>query len=541
MMLHLFLAAAAEVAPPATVAASLWERAASPEPVEVLVLLRQGTGVTAASAIGWRDVELLEALPELSVAHLRLPGYRLHDLAWDPQVVAVSPVVPVRALRAEGRSLIRAGTVHNLRVTGQGVGIAVLDTGVDDSHPELAPGGTGSAVKTVRLYDAIDGDGNPQDGEGHGTAVAGIAAGKSGGVAPGAWIVAVRVLNNRGEGTSAQIAAGLDALLTSVRRGNPYNVRVVNLSLGGYSDEWRPGEGICDAQDPVMAQVFRRLEGEGVLTVAAAGNGGCTRGVAWPACLSPVMAVGAVYDDELCFDPLPLPFGCLVTTATFGEGQCMKTGCSQSTRRDRITCYSDSGEKLSVWAPSHCARTTKRGGGYEDCFGGTSAAAPYVAGAAALLAQAYPHLLPQGLRWALERTGTPRTDDRNQVTRNRIDVAAAYTWAGQNCPPMAAPRGVGVSPPSLCGEKTGVLTWVGGSNAARFRVQVASSPDFADAEEVVVSGPPVEVRPRLTVRGRLYLRVREEGSCAASPWATTSVEYLPSCERAPRRRLSPPR
>ncbi len=259
---------------------------------------------------------------------------------------------------------------------------------------------------------------------------------------------------SKGEGTSEQILAGLEAVLASVRQGNPYHIRVVNLSLGGYDPEqWPPGEGTCDQVDPVFLHFFQQLQDEGVLAVAAAGNGGCRQGVAWPACLSPVVAVGAVYDDELCFDPVPLPFGCLNTTASFGEGQCMTGGCSDETEKNRIACYSDLGEKLGVWAPSHCARAPKKGGGYEDCFGGTSAAAPYVVGAAALLWQAFPYLTPVALAEALETTGTPRRDERNGLTRNRVDLAAAYDFLASTCSPPPPPLSVSFLPPSLCGQR----------------------------------------------------------------------------------------
>lgn len=540
---QLFLAATLGGQPPAAVAPTLWARAASPEPVEVLVLLDQDRRVRGLAADRWREeAEAIRFFPELSVVHLRLPGSLLADLAWDPSVVAVSPVIPVQALRKEGKALMRVAEVQARGFQGQGVGIAVLDTGVDSGHPELAPGGSDPAAKTVKLFDAVDGDADPRDEEGHGTAVAGIAAGKSGGVAPRAWIVAVRVLNHKGEGTSAQIAAGLEAVLASVRRGNPYNIRVVNLSLGGYDEAWPPATGTCDAFDPVMAEIFRRLRDEGVLAVAAAGNGGCTRGVAWPACLSAVVAVGAVYDEELCFDPLPLPFGCLTTTASFGEGQCMRGGCSQDTKKDRIACYSDSGEKLALWAPSHCAKTTKKGGGYEDCFGGTSAAAPYVSGVAALLAEAFPYLLPEGLQRALEQSGRPRTDDRNGITRNRVDAAAALALVGQTCPPLEPPQQLEFEAPTFCGQQTVALSWRGPAGAVRFRVQTSLAPDFSDARSWSVPEPGVSLQHPGGPGGRLFVRVRGESACgAASPWATASIAYQPLCERVPRRRLTPPR
>ncbi|MGC8916728.1 MAG: S8 family peptidase [Thermoanaerobaculum sp.] len=529
---------------PALVPTAVWQQAQGRERLELLVLFRSEKGVEGFGVppqAGWeREAEVLASFRQLGVVVVRVPAALLADLASDPRVHAVSPTFRVRALRKEGKALIRAGDVQRLGFTGAGVGVAVLDTGVDDGHPELAPGGTAFGSKTVRLLDAVDGDGNPRDEEGHGTRVAGIAAGGGGGVAPGATVVAVRVLDAQGEGTSEQILAGLEAVLASVRAGNPFRIRVVNLSLGGYDkDLWPPGSGSCDDQDPVMAEVFRKLEDAGVLPVAAAGNGGCTRGVAWPACLSSVLAVGAVYDDELCFDPLPLPFGCLMKTASFGQGQCMASGCSDETKKDRIACYSDSGDKLGVWAPAHCAKTTKKGGGYDECFGGTSAASPYVAGAAALLFEAFPYALPAAVREALATTGNPRQDGRNGITRRRVDVAAAYAVLAATCSAPAPPQSLRFSPPLLCGKRVGLFSWVPVAGAERYRVHAAFVPDFRDAWETVVEQPEVAVSAPPGSGAQVYLRVRAETSCAASGWVETTVPYAATCPRPVRRRLSP--
>ena len=435
----------------ATVPPSLWLQAAGGQPVECLVVLRPGPGLEAATHAAsmagatllarWQSqgVEVVRQLEHLQIVHLRVPGRLLDDLATDPQVVGISPIRFARALRREGKALMKVGNVQAKGFHGEGIGIAILDTGVDWGHSELSPGGTGPGFKTIKLFDAVDNDQDPRDQQGHGTSVAGIAAGSDGGVAPRATVVAVRVLDKDGEGSSEQILAGIDAVLGSLHAGNPYNIRVLNLSLGGYGDDWPPGTGTCDSIDPAFATAFEALTQAGVLVVVASGNGGCKNGVSWPACMSAALAVGAVYDDEICMDPVPMPFGCQSTRISFGESQCMSDGCSQNTKSDRITCYTDSGSKLGVWAPSHCAKAPKKGGGYDDCFGGTSAAAPYTSGVAALLAEAYPRHLPAALRAALEQTGNPRLDARNNLTRNRVDALAAFDFLAGYCTPPPTP------------------------------------------------------------------------------------------------------
>ena len=483
-----------------------------------------------AAALGAREGRRFEYLPLL---HLHVPAARLPGLAAHPYVAGVAPVWRARALRNEGKKLMNVPAVAAQGLTGKGVGIAVLDTGVDASHSELAPKGTGATAKTVPLFDAIDNDGDPHDQEGHGTAVAGIAAGSGNGVAPQAKVVAVRVLDRQGEGTSVQILAGIDAVLASISAGNPHNIKVLNMSLGGYDDtDWPPGPGTCDALSPDFAAAFRALEQAGVLTVVAAGNGGCSTGVAWPACLSRALAVGAVFDDEICSLPAPPPFNCLSHERSYGEGQCMRSGCSTRTRPDRIACYSDSGEKLGVLAPAACAKTTRRGGGFEECFDGTSAAAPYAAGLAALLSEAHPGRPVALLRQAMESTGKAIRDDRNGVTRNRLDAGQALAALAAACGPAATPANVASDVASLCGSQQLTLSWAAASGAAAYRVAVATSADFSGAQEVTVTGTSWTYTRQAGGDATLYFRVAAVSACGAlSPWsAAVQVTYTASCQ-----------
>ncbi|MEP0774264.1 MAG: S8 family serine peptidase [Acidobacteriota bacterium] len=481
------------------------------------------------AALGGLEGHRFEHLP---LVHLRLPAAGLAQLAASPLVDGVAPVRLARALRSEGTRLMNVPAVAAQGLTGQGVGIAILDTGVDAGHSELSPKGTGASAKTVSLFDAIDNDGDPHDEEGHGTAVAGIAAGSGNGVAPGAKVVAVRVLDRQGEGTSVQMLAGIDAVLASINAGNPHNIKVLNMSLGGYDDkDWPPKAGTCDAESPDFAAAFRALEEAGVLVVVSAGNGGCTGGVAWPACLSRALAVGAVFDDEICALSLPL-IGCVDYNRSYGEGQCMRSGCSIRTRPDRIACYSDSGEKLGVWAPAACAKTTRRGGGSEDCFDGTSAAAPYVAGVAALLTQAHPGRPPALLRQLLADTGKAIRDDRNGVTRNRVDAAQALAALATACAPAAPPTGVGSDISALCGRQPLTLSWTAAGGAAGYRVAWATSPDFSDATETAVSGTSWVFTPSMTADVTLYFRVAAVSACGApSAWSPpVQVAYTAACQ-----------
>lgn len=340
---------------------------------------------------------------------LRAPRAAAAALAGDPRIERVRPNGRVRALDAEGDGLMRVPELRAAGVDGTGITVAVLDSGVDYTHPELPLG-----TKVVNLYDAIDHDGDARDGYGHGTPVAGIIAGLTTGVARGAKVAAVRVLDTLGEGSDAQVLEGIDAVLASIAEGNPHAIRVLNLSLGGYFDGAAPPEpGRCDLLAPDYKAAFDLLAQAGILVVAASGNGGCTSGIVLPACVSNALAVGAVYDAN-------------VSPQAFGRGHCLPAGCSDSApAADAIACYSDSGDRLDVLAPAHCATAPRNGGGSYSCFGGTSAAAPYAAGVAALLFGAEPDRRPTEVKAALRETGKAILDSRNGVTRNRIDAPAA--------------------------------------------------------------------------------------------------------------------
>jgi subtilisin family serine protease len=409
----------------------LAEQGSSDGDIEVLVTLRLPEGARSIGVLSARqpvrraflrrlgeDLEadyapfgtrLAWAYENVPVLLLRVPVAAVPALAGDPRVERVRPNGRVRVLDAEGEALMKVPELRATGVGGTGVTVAVIDTGIDYTHPELPLG-----TKTINLYDAIDRDGDAMDGYGHGTPVAGIIAGLQSGVARGTKVAAVRVLDNQGEGTEANLLEGLDAVLSSLAAGNPHGIRVANMSLGLYFDDSKPPDpGNCDVLAPEYKATFDLLSQAGVLVVAASGNGGCTNGIILPACVSNALAVGAVYDAA-------------VSSIFFGRGQCLSTGCSDSTpAADAIPCYSDSSDRLDVLAPSHCAQAPRKGGGTLSCFGGTSAAAPYASGVAALLFGAEPLRGPAEVKSAMRSTGTPITDARNGITRNRLDAPAA--------------------------------------------------------------------------------------------------------------------
>jgi subtilisin family serine protease len=146
----------------------------------------------------------------------------------------------------------------SLAYTGSGVGVAILDTGVDFNHADLTPLGAAS-------FSAFAG--SAQDDNGHGTHVAGIVAAHNNGfdtvgVAPGCTLYAVKVLNSSGSGSDSQVIAGLDWIAANAALVSPA-IRVVNISLG------RVGT-LND--NPAMRTSIRTLHDSGIAVVVAAGN-----------------------------------------------------------------------------------------------------------------------------------------------------------------------------------------------------------------------------------------------------------------------------
>ncbi|HEY7296233.1 MAG TPA: S8 family serine peptidase [Dehalococcoidia bacterium] len=297
--------------------------------------------------------------------------------------------------------------------TGEGTAVAILDTGVDyrrDAFGSCTAPGQPAACR-VALFQHIGPDDGRTDSdtEGmHGTNVGGIVAG----VAPAAKIISLDIFD--GGHTSASLElAGLDWVM---QHRTQYNIVSVNMSIGSSRDYHT-----TTCSESPLSGAYAQLRRRGVLPVLAAGNaamanGSFVNGIEKPACAPGAVSVGAVYVSD-------------IGRTDFGD-------CGdQTTRADQVACFSQSGPNLGLWAPG--SRITAAG----ITASGTSQATPHVAAAVAAIVSKCKDASPDNIEKALTLSGPQILDKRNNVTKHRLDVAAAgQALVTQGCQGGASPN-----------------------------------------------------------------------------------------------------
>ncbi|MEU4309888.1 S8 family peptidase [Streptomyces rochei] len=329
-----------------------------------IVTLKKSTGLKASSAAGKDLVEDYGGTVKKTFRSA-LNGYtatlsatEARRLAADPAVASVEQDQRVRLAdttqanapwgldRIDQTSLPLSGTYTYPDSAGSGVTAYVIDTGVRITHQQISG-------RASYGYDAVDGDTTASDGNGHGTHVATTIAGTTYGAAKKAKIVAVRVLDNNGSGTTAGVIAGIDWVTA-----NHSGPSVANLSLGG---------GASTTLDTAV----RNSIASGVTYAVAAGNSGANASSYSPARVTEAITVGA-------------------TTST-----------------DAKASYSNYGSVLDLFAPgSSITAGWHTGDTATNTISGTSMATPHVAGAAAVYLANHTSATPAQVATALVNGAT---------------------------------------------------------------------------------------------------------------------------------------
>ncbi len=369
-----------------------------------IVVLRDGVSVDRAVAAHGRAYGL-------EVRHTyryALSGYAAvmssadaRALASDPRVLSVAPdrVVSIDA-QTVPTGIDRIDGELSSTASGDGSGtvdvdVAVIDTGIDVDHPDLNVMGGKNCVQGKPTID---------DGNGHGTHVAGTIAAKDDGqgvvgVVPGARLWAVRVLNNNGSGTWSGVICGIDWVTSKAS-----TIEVANMSLGGSGTE--PSASGCSTGDGLHDAICKSVRA-GVTYAVAAGNASDDAAKHVPAAYDEVITVSALAD----FD------------GASGGGAAPTCRTDED---DTFANFSNYGADVDIIAPGVCINSTWKGNSY-NTISGTSMATPHVAGAAALYKASNASASPAQVQTALQSAGNldwNNVDDRDTTKEVLLNVSA---------------------------------------------------------------------------------------------------------------------
>jgi subtilisin family serine protease len=453
---------------------------------ELLVKFAPVTAFTGgqASALGTLQrysAERVETLGRLQIERWRVPEGRELEIAAllsalpgveyaEPDYEVHIHIVPNDTLYAQqwAHPKINSPAAWDITTGDSSVIVAILDTGVDLNHPEFQG-------RLVAGFNSAGGSANDDHDPGHGTHVAGIiaAAGNNGiGVAGMAWqvrIMPIKVLDASGRGTHSGIALGMD---WAIERG----ARILNLSLGG------------TGSSSTLQNAVQRAHNAGVLVIASAGNcggtnfsaNGCTsmNQPVYPAAYDQVVAVAAT--DSL----------------------------------DNRASYSNQGSYVDIAAPGSSILSTTPGGQYGN-LSGTSQAAPYVSGLAALLWSVDPGRTANEVKRTIQNTAVDLGSSGYDIAfgHGRINALAALATT-----PLAAPILYEVSNLERDGQYT--LDWSDVPQATSYTLEEDDNAAFT-TPAVVYTGANSQAALTERETGTWYYRVRavQPSSGTLGPWS----------------------
>jgi serine protease AprX len=384
--------------------AALRERARAPQGTTSRVIIQTVDGSPADTLIRSVGGTPGRRLPLLRGQVAEIPDIALAELAGRPAVSAISLDRHVRGTMERTATTIGAAWVQDtIGFDGAGIGVAILDSGVTSWHDDLG------SERVVHFADFVNQQSSAYDDYGHGTHVAGIIAGNgydSGGarrgIAPGASLVVLKVLDETGDGFISNV---ISALNYAVQNRAQFNIRVINLSVAAAVYE-------SYHTDPLTLAARRAVEA-GIVVVTASGNLGRDGegrarygGITAPGNAPWVLTVGAVSHNGTVSraDDTVAPFSSRGPGAIDGSAKpdIVAPGVGIESITDRSTTLFRSRPGARLWGIVDTAAQPYLS------LSGTSMSAPVVAGTIALMLQANPSLSPNLVKAILQYTAEER-------------------------------------------------------------------------------------------------------------------------------------
>ena len=301
-------------------------------------------------------------------------------------------IVMYDAVGITGANKVWPLKLNSVNLKGNGETIAIVDTGIDFNHVDLA--GKNIAGVEFDCYNNIDcaGSSNVSDLNGHGTHVAGIAGASGGinGIAPDVNLVALKVFNSSSGSFTSSVPI-VRAINFVVQYADQYNISVISMSIAS-SGTWT---GYCDSTLPSLKNAINSAVAKNISVVASAGNNYKSDAIALPSCISSVIPVAA------------------------------------SNKDDTLASYSNINSLVKLVAPGTAIISTKMGGGY-TAMGGTSMATPMISASIALINQylalkGKPKMTPQQIEDILASNGDALIGTAG-IGQKRVNLERVFTF-----------------------------------------------------------------------------------------------------------------
>ena len=403
--------------------------------VNVIVRYKMRPSARHHQAIERKGGHLRQNLDLVNSGSYTVSASGLQDLANDPDVEYVAPDRPVNATLDYANPAINANLALSYGYNGEGVTVAVIDSGIMDSHPDLMDAYGRSRVVYSESFNLSEGN-DYFDRYGHGTHVAAILGGDASkssstlnartfmGIAPKVRFVNLKVLDRNGVGTDSMVIA---AIQRAIALKSTYNIRIINLSLGRPVMESYLEDPLCQA----VEQAWKA----GIVVIVAAGNEGRNNSMG-------TQGYGTISSPGN--DPYVITVGAMkdMKTLSRGDDQMASYSSKGPTLLDQIAKPDivAPGNKIIAALPTGLALTnsypgnkvplnyyvangTSQPSDYYFELSGTSMATPMVAGAAALLLDKQPSLTPDQIKAKLMKTASkqfPRSTHFNRPGHGRL-------------------------------------------------------------------------------------------------------------------------